>query len=102
MSSDGGIITKLLGLSGSIRRESFNTAILPSLAERLRGDVSLILHPLNEVSDCDDSSTLVPRSEQSSTRHRRGGGRNASSVTGASSCWLRPWLVRLVADENCD
>ena len=61
MSSDGRIITKLLGLSGSIRRESFNTAILLSMAERLRGDVTLSLHPLNEVpaynQDCDGDLT---------------------------------------------
>ncbi len=61
MSSDGRIITKLLGLSGSIRRESFNTAILLSMAGRLRGDVTLSLHPLNEVpaynQDCDGDLT---------------------------------------------
>jgi chromate reductase len=61
MSADVGTTTKLLGLSGSIRQESFNTAVLLSLAERLRGGANLIVHPLNEVppynQDCDEDLT---------------------------------------------
>ena len=39
----------LLGLSGSIRQASTNTAILETLAERLGPQASLTLFPLNEI-----------------------------------------------------
>jgi len=40
---------RLLGLSGSIRRDSTNTAILRTLGEKLGNRASLILFPLDEV-----------------------------------------------------
>ena len=40
---------RLLGLSGSIRRESFSTAILRTLAGKLGSKASLILFPLDAV-----------------------------------------------------
>jgi chromate reductase len=40
---------RLLGLSGSIRQGSTNTIILRTLAERLDGDVSLTVLPLDDV-----------------------------------------------------
>ncbi len=40
---------RLLGLSGSIRRESCNTAILRTLAGKLRDKASLTLFPLDDV-----------------------------------------------------
>jgi chromate reductase, NAD(P)H dehydrogenase (quinone) len=40
---------RLLGLSGSIRRESTNTVILRTLAGRLTGGTTLDLFPLNDI-----------------------------------------------------
>jgi chromate reductase, NAD(P)H dehydrogenase (quinone) len=40
---------RLLGLSGSIRRDSTNTAILRTLGEKLGNRASLILFPLDDV-----------------------------------------------------
>ena len=40
---------KLLGLSGSIRAASTNTAILATLAETLGPDAELVLFPLNDI-----------------------------------------------------
>jgi chromate reductase len=40
---------RLLGLSGSIRRDSTNTAILRSLAEKLGNKASLAVFPLDDV-----------------------------------------------------
>ena len=40
---------RLLGLSGSIRKASTNTAILQTLAERLGPKASLTVFPLNEI-----------------------------------------------------
>jgi chromate reductase len=55
---------RLLGLSGSIRRDSTNTAILRSLSERLRSSASLILFPLDDVPpyNGDLEGELLPRS----------------------------------------
>ncbi len=40
---------KLLGLSGSLRRASFNTAILQTLAQAAAAKTELTLFPLNEI-----------------------------------------------------
>ena len=40
---------KLLGISGSLRRESYNTAILRTLKEVLAPGVELAIHPLDDV-----------------------------------------------------
>ena len=40
---------QLLGVSGSLRRDSFSTAILRTLQETLAPNVALTLHPLNDV-----------------------------------------------------
>jgi chromate reductase len=40
---------RLLGLSGSIRKESTNTAILQSLAEKLGARATLTVFPLNDI-----------------------------------------------------
>jgi chromate reductase, NAD(P)H dehydrogenase (quinone) len=45
---------RLLGLSGSIRRESTNTAILRTLAEKLDRTVSLTLFPLGDIPPYND------------------------------------------------
>jgi chromate reductase, NAD(P)H dehydrogenase (quinone) len=39
----------LLGLSGSLRADSYNTAVLRTLADRLGGVTGLCLFPLNEI-----------------------------------------------------
>ena len=40
---------RILGISGSLRRASFNTAVLATLAERVADRAELVLHPLNDV-----------------------------------------------------
>ena len=40
---------RLLGVSGSLRRDSYSTAILRTLREALAPDVELVLHPLDTV-----------------------------------------------------
>ena len=51
---------RLLGISGSLRRESYGTAVLASLAEAIAPDAELVLHPLNDVplydQDLDDET----------------------------------------------
>ena len=42
-------LPKLLGLSGSIRQASTNTAILATLAERLGDKARMVLFPLNDI-----------------------------------------------------
>jgi len=52
---------RLLGLSGSLRRRSYNTAILAALAEVVAGDAKLELFPLNDVPLYDeDADTETP------------------------------------------
>jgi len=52
---------KLLGISGSLRRESYNTAILRTLQEALAPGVDLAIHPLNDVPLYDqDEDTATP------------------------------------------
>lgn len=52
---------RLLGISGSLRRASFNTAILASLAEHVADRATLVLHPLNDVPLYDqDADTETP------------------------------------------
>jgi chromate reductase len=52
---------RLLGLSGSLRRRSYNTAILTALAEAMAGEEKLELFPLNEVPLYDeDADTETP------------------------------------------
>ncbi len=52
---------RLLGISGSIRRDSFNTAILNNVASIIEDQATLTLFPLNEIplynQDLDGSST---------------------------------------------
>jgi len=51
----------LLGLSGSLRRRSYNTAILAALAEVVAEEANLELFPLNEVPLYDeDADTETP------------------------------------------
>jgi len=54
---------RLLGLSGSIRRDSANTAILRSLSERLASKASLTVFPLDHVPlyNGDLEGELLPR-----------------------------------------
>ncbi|MCK6511784.1 NAD(P)H-dependent oxidoreductase [Myxococcota bacterium] len=40
---------RLLGISGSLRKHSLNTALLQAAQELLPPDVSLTLHPLNDI-----------------------------------------------------
>lgn len=42
-------MTTLIGISGSLRRESYSTAILKTLGDALRGKASLRLFPLNDL-----------------------------------------------------
>lgn len=42
-------LPRLLGISGSLRFHSFNTAVLRALAEAVRGKAALTIHPLNDV-----------------------------------------------------
>ena len=52
---------RLLGLSGSLRKGSYNSAILAALAEIVVGEASLDLFPLNDVPLYDqDSDTEAP------------------------------------------
>ncbi len=54
---------RLLGLSGSIRRQSHCTAVLQTLAERLSGKAALTLFPLNDIPPYDpdlDSAGTPP------------------------------------------
>lgn len=52
---------RLLGLSGSLRRRSYNTAILAALSEAVVGDAKLELFPLNDVPLYDeDADTATP------------------------------------------
>ncbi len=55
--------SRLLGLSGSIRRESTNTAILATLAERLGEQASLTLFPLDQIPlyNSDLEGDLLPQ-----------------------------------------
>lgn len=48
-----GSFPRLLGISGSLRRDSFNTAVLRGIAEALRGKVALTIHPLNDIPPYD-------------------------------------------------
>ena len=43
------ITPRILGVSGSLRRDSFSTAILRTLQEALAPRVELVLHPLDDV-----------------------------------------------------
>jgi chromate reductase len=58
---------RLLGLSGSLRKGSYNTAILAALAEIVVGEASLELFPLNDVplynqdSDTEAPPTVIVR-----------------------------------------
>jgi chromate reductase len=52
---------RLLGLSGSLRRRSYNTAILAALAEAVAGEANLELFPLNDVPLYnEDADTAAP------------------------------------------
>jgi chromate reductase len=54
---------RLLGISGSLRRASFNTAILASLAELVSDRATLEIFPLNDVplyNQDDDGDVLPP------------------------------------------
>ena len=55
---------RLLGLSGSIRRESTNTAILETLAEKIGAKASLTVFSLNEIPiyNSDLDGNLLPQS----------------------------------------
>jgi chromate reductase len=58
-----GIMLKIVGISGSIRRESANTAILKALKERLAGRVQLDLVSLAEVPLYDEDLEQSPPQE---------------------------------------
>ncbi len=52
--------TRLLGISGSLRRDSHTTAVLRTLAQALPADVELTLHPLSDLplyNQDDDTAT---------------------------------------------
>ena len=52
---------RLLGISGSLRKRSYNTAILAALAEAVAAEANLELFPLNEVPLYDeDADTPTP------------------------------------------
>jgi len=52
---------RLLGISGSLRKRSYNTAILAALAEAVAAEANLELFPLNEVPLYDeDADTKTP------------------------------------------
>ena len=52
---------KLLGVSGSLRRDSYNTAILRTLQDALGATVDFAIHPLNDVPPYDqDADTAQP------------------------------------------
>jgi chromate reductase len=55
---------RLLGISGSIRRQSYCTAVLETLRESLNGKADLALFPLNDIPpyDPDLDSENTPRS----------------------------------------
>ena len=56
--------TRLLGLSGSLRAGSHNTAVLRTLQIRLPEDLELVLHPLNDLplynADLDSPAPPTP------------------------------------------
>src|SRR4051812_10910421 len=54
---------RLLGISGSIRRQSYCTAVLDTLRDRLNGKADLTLFPLNDIPPYDpdlDSQNTPP------------------------------------------
>jgi chromate reductase, NAD(P)H dehydrogenase (quinone) len=57
MAAAGSGHVRLLGLSGSLRADSYNTAVLRTLSERLSGATSLHVSPLDPIppynADCD-------------------------------------------------
>jgi chromate reductase, NAD(P)H dehydrogenase (quinone) len=57
MAAAGSGHVRLLGVSGSLRSDSYNTAVLRTLSERLSGAASLHVFPLHEIppynADCD-------------------------------------------------
>jgi chromate reductase len=59
-------IPRVLGISGGIRRESNNTAVLRTLKDKLAGEVELSIFPLNDIplynADLDNES--LPKSVQ--------------------------------------
>lgn len=42
-------LPRLIGISGSLRRESYNSAVLKALADRVADRATLVLHPLTDV-----------------------------------------------------
>lgn len=61
--------TSLLGISGSLRRDSYSTAILRTLQEELADRLDLRLHPLDEVPLYNqDHDTVVPLSAVAALR----------------------------------
>ena len=66
---------RLLGMSGSIRGQSYCTAVLRSLQESLTGRVDLTLFPLNDIppydpNDYDDSDDVGEVDSMASSRVR--------------------------------
>ena len=52
---------RLLGISGSLRRASFNTTVLTTLADRLAEQATMTVHPLNDLPLYDqDLDTDIP------------------------------------------
>lgn len=42
-------LPRLIGISGSLRRESYNSAVLKALADKVADRATLVLHPLDDV-----------------------------------------------------
>jgi chromate reductase len=62
MTSSHSYPIRLLGISGSLRRASNNTAVLHSLATLVAGKAELVVHPLNDIPLYDgdlDTQTLL-------------------------------------------
>ena len=52
---------RLVGVAGSLRRDSYSTAILRTLREAMTSEVELVLHPLGDVPLYNqDEDTLTP------------------------------------------
>jgi chromate reductase len=61
MTSSHSYPIRLLGISGSLRRASNNTAVLHSLATLVAGKAELVVHPLNDIPLYDgDLDTQTP------------------------------------------
>ncbi len=54
---------RLLGISGSLRRDSFGTAVLRGLQDAIVADAELVLHPLNDVPLYNQDEDVDPAPE---------------------------------------